>query len=128
MAFTSAPTNLKDMRQERVFSWAGLTNGSTGKPYELPVYSDKTVHIHGTFGSGGSVTLYGSNNPADLLLEPAAVGATWVALTDSQGNAITKTALSIEQILENPWYICPKVTAGDGDTLLTVTIAAHRTF
>lgn len=106
--------------------WTGLVNGDSGAPIEVSNLPDKCVHVYGTFGSGGSVTLYGSNNPADLVLEPGAGGATWVALTDPQGNAITKTALSIEQILENPLFMACKVTAGDGTTSLSVAVSGRN--
>jgi len=123
MAVTASPTNLRVDKRMVVFQWAGLTNGNAGKPYESTMFSDKSVHIFGTFGLGGSVTIYGSNDPNDLNTEPG-VSGNWVVLTDPQANAITKTALAIEQILENPLLICPKVTAGDGTTAITVTIAA----
>ena len=100
-----------------------MLNGDDGAPIEVSNLADKSVHIFGTFGSGGSVTIYGSNDPADLAKVPGAGGANWVVLTDPQGNALTKTALSIEQILENTLYMACKVTAGDGTTNLTVAIA-----
>ncbi len=104
-----------------MYTWAGLLNGDTGAPLQIPSMSDKTVHIFGTFGSGGSVTLQGSNDPR-VLTNPGS--AVWVALTDPQGNAITKTAAAIEALLENPIFIRPIVTAGDGSTDLTVIISA----
>lgn len=104
-------------------TWSGLLNGDDGAPIEVGDLSDKSVHIYGTFGATGSVTIYGSNDPADLAKVPGAGTDNWVALTDPQGNAITKTAKSIEQILENTLYMACKVTAGDGTTSLTVAIA-----
>jgi hypothetical protein len=106
-------------------SWSGLLNGDDGAPIEVSNLKDKCVHVFGTFGVGGSVTLYGSNDPADLAKVPASGTDNWVALTDPQGNAITKTAKSIEQILENPLYMACKVTAGDGTTSLTVAICGR---
>lgn len=109
-------------------SWT-LVNGEYGRPIEISSFPDKTVHIYGTFGSGGSVTIYGSNNPVDAVgegVDPAS--GTWVALVDPQGNAITKTAAAIEQVLENPKYITAKVTAGDGTTSLTISINASRSY
>jgi hypothetical protein len=73
------------------------------------------VQIGGTFGAGGSVTLQGSND-----------GTNWVAVTDPQGTAVTKTAAAMEVIEECPRYICPNVTAGDGTISLVVTICACR--
>jgi hypothetical protein len=95
--------------------WTGLLNGDDGSAVEGCDYADRTVQINGTFGSGGSVTLQGSND-----------GTNWYALTDPQGNAITKTAAGLEVIAEGPRYIRPLVTAGDGATSLTVTLWARR--
>lgn len=98
-----------------LITWTGLLNGDTGAPYEGADFADRTMQIAGTFGVGGSMTLEGSNDNANF-----------VALTDPQGNAITKTAAGLEVIEENPRYIRPNVTAGDGTTSLTVTVWARR--
>ena len=95
--------------------WAALANGDTGSPMEGVDFADRTVQIGGTFGAGGSVTLEGSND-----------GTTYFALTDPQGNAITKTTAALEVIEEGPRYIRPNVTAGDGTTSLTVTLWSRR--
>lgn len=98
----------------RVVTWTGLANGDTGAPVELTQLSDRSVQVLGTFGTGGSVTLQGSLD-----------GSNWVALTDPQGNAITKTAAGLEAISEVVRYIRPSVTAGDGTTSLTVILLAQ---
>jgi hypothetical protein len=98
-----------------LITWTGLLNGDTGSPVEGVDYSDRTVQISGTFGTGGSVTVEGSND-----------GSNYLALTDPQGNAITKTAAALEVIEEGPRYGRPNVTAGDGSTSLTVTVWARR--
>lgn len=114
-------------------SWV-LANGDTGRYIEIPQYSDKTMHIYGTFGAAGSMTLRGSNDPRVLSDYATFIStgtytetASWIALVDPQGNAITKTAASIETILENTRFISPLITAGDGTTALTIAICAKRT-
>lgn len=102
-------------RGAALVTWTGLLNGDTGAPVFLPDYPDRTVQVTGTFGVGGSVTLQGSN-----------AGVTYAALTDPQGNAITKTAAAIETVTETPKYTQPNVTAGDGTTSLTVTMFCRR--
>jgi hypothetical protein len=97
-----------------LFDWAGLLNTDDGSPAQLAGHADKTVTIHGTFGAGGSLTIEGSNDNAN-----------WFACTDPQGNAITKTAASMEAISENPRYLRPRVTAGDGTTNLRCMIVAR---
>ena len=95
--------------------WTPLANGDQGTAFENPGQADRSIQISGTFGVGGSITIQGSND-----------GSNWVALTDPQGNAITKTAAAIEQVSEVTRYIRPSVTAGDGTTALTVTMLARR--
>jgi hypothetical protein len=103
-------------------TWTPLANGDTGQPLEnAGRYSDKTVQIFGTFGAGGSVTLEGSNDPRVMTAPGSAV---WFALVDPASSAITKTSAAGEAVLENPRFIRPNVTAGDGTTALTVIIAA----
>ena len=98
-----------------LITWAALANGDTGAPVEGVDFADRTVQVGGTFGVGGSVTLQGGNDNVQ-----------WDALTDPQGNAITKTAVGLEVIEEGPRYVRPSVTAGDGTTAITVTIWARR--
>ena len=93
-------------------SWT-LANGESGAALFLPPFSDKTVQVGGTFGVGGSVTIEGSLD-----------GTNYIALTDPQGNALTKTAAAIEAVSEAVPYVRPRVTAGDGTTAITVLIFA----
>lgn len=99
----------------RLFTWTGLANGDTGDPVSIVDYADLTATLEGTFSTGGSVTLEGSND-----------GTNYYALTDPQGNAITKTAAGIESVTETPRYIRPSVTAGDGSTSIEVRLLARR--
>ena len=98
-------------------TWTPMTFTGTdvGAPVQWVEYADRCVQVAGTFGTGGSVTIEGSND-----------GTNFVVLTDPQGNALTVTAARIEQILELPRYVRPRVTAGDGTTSLTVTICMRR--
>jgi hypothetical protein len=94
-----------------VVTWTPLANGDTGTPLEMSGSVDRSVQVSGTFGAGGSVSIEGSNNSTNFIV-----------LTDPQGNAITKTTASIEQVTEISRLIRPNVTAGDGTTALTVTL------
>lgn len=112
------PTNVAMGRQSRTVKWAGLTEADSGGYYEIPVFSDKTVHIYGTFGAAGALTLYGSNNDADKTREPSAVGSTWRPLTNVDGYGdIATTSTLLAQVLENPRYVACEVTAGTGVSL-----------
>jgi hypothetical protein len=98
-----------------LFTWTGLDSDDSGIPITIVDYTDQTVVVRGTFGSGGSVTMQGSMD-----------GTNWYTLTDPQGNALTKTAAGIEMVVEAPLYIRPLVTAGDGTTSLTVELLCRR--
>jgi hypothetical protein len=91
-----------------------VPNGETGDPLPFTKYADRSVQVSGTFGAGGTVVVQGSNN-----------GTNYHTLTDPQGNALSFTAAGLEQITEVVKFIRPSVTAGDGTTSLTVTIAAR---
>jgi len=95
--------------QQRI-SWTALANTDTGQPVEYGFYSDRSVQVTGTFGSGGSVTIQGSNDG----------GTTWATLLDPAGAALTFTAAGLRQIVTLPALIRPIVTAGDGATSLNV--------
>ncbi len=109
-------TDIKSAVPACLFTWTGLDLDDSGSPIEVVDFPDRTVTVTGTFGAAGSVTLQGSND-----------GTNWFALTDGQGNAITKTAAGMELIVEAPRYIRPLVTAGDGTTNLSVQILCRRT-
>ena len=102
--------------QAQVVSWTPLTTTNTdGSSAELPYFSDRSVQVSGTFGTGGSVTLQGSND-----------NSTWAALHDVAGSAITLTSAGIKKVSPNTRYIRPLVTAGDGTTSLTVSVYAAK--
>lgn len=99
----------------QLVTWSGLLNTDDGNPFEGAVFADRTAQVIGTFGAAGSVQLEGSND-----------GTNWAVLADPQGNALTFTTGRIEQVLEIPRFIRPRVTAGDGTTNLTVSMFCRR--
>ncbi len=111
---TRTPTVSYSLNRATVV-WTGLLNGDDGAAFEGFDWADASVQFTGTFGTGGTVNVSGSND-----------GTNYVLLTDPQGNAITKTSAAVEQISEGTKYFKPVVTAGDGTTSLTVTMYARR--
>ncbi len=107
------PGVLKQVRNTLRSTWASLANGDSGDPIFLPSNPDQTVQVLGTFGTGGTVILEGT-------LEETPT--TYFPLVDPQGNAISFTSAGGEVVLENVAWIRPRVTAGDGDTSLTVIL------
>ena len=92
--------------------WTPLANGDSGSAVDLNDYRDRSIQVLGTFGTGGSVTLQGSNDG----------GTTWATLTDHGGNNLTFTAAGIKSVQQLTEFIRPTVTAGDGTTALTVYV------
>ncbi|MER9936141.1 hypothetical protein [Mesorhizobium sp. M0088] len=97
------------------YKWLAIPNGNQGNAVALNVYHDRTVQVLGTFGTGGSVTIQGSNDN----------GTTWATLTDPLGNALTFTAAGMKPVGMLPYQIRPSVTAGDGTTAITVWLHAR---
>lgn len=119
-----ATTLIRDAAPDKlVYARWVLANGEAGVALESAAFADKTAHVFGTFGAGGQVELEGSNDPA--VASPG--GSTnWFPLVDPQGNPISKTSQAGETILENPRFIRPRVSAGDGNTSITVVIVAKK--
>ena len=99
----------------RLVTWAALGNGDDGAVLELTDYADMTFSVDGTFGTGGSITLKGSND-----------GVNYYPLSDPQGTAITKTAAGTKRVTESLRYIKPYCTAGDGTTALVPYLLCRR--
>jgi hypothetical protein len=90
-------------------TWTGLLNGDDGAPFEAADFDYDTLQATGTFGTGGSITMQGSND-----------GTAWVTLTDEANAALTFTAAGGDKAVQNFRHIRPIVTAGDGTTNLAV--------
>lgn len=97
-------------------STVALANGDTGTPVLLPAFADKSIQVTGTFGTGGSATLEGSND-----------GVNYFALTDPTGTVIAILAAGGKAITESTQFVRPHVTAGDGTTALVVTVFCRAT-
>lgn len=96
-------------------TWANMANGDTGEPVYWNRHSDRSIQVKGTFGTGGTVTVQGSND-----------GSEFVPLTDLRGSNLAINAARIEQIEDCSYAIRPAVTAGDGTTALTVVMFAKK--
>lgn len=101
-------------RRIYVVTWTGLVNGDSGTAFEMPEAADRSVQFTGTFDSG-TILWEGSND-----------GSNYATLTDPQGNSISKTAASIEQIVELTRYMRPRVSAGGAATALSATLLVCR--
>lgn len=84
--------------------------------FEFAEWADRSVQVFGTFGTGGTVVIEGSND----------AGTTYHTLTDPQGNALSFTSAKIEAITEICGLCRARVTAGDGTTSLSVAFCLRR--
>ena len=96
-------------------TWTGLTNADSCQPVSYPEYSDRSMHVSGTF-SGASVAVRGSNN-----------GTTYAPLNDPTRTVIAMTTETIQAVLENTVYVQPVATAGTGGQALTISMLFHLT-
>lgn len=95
-------------------AWTGLLNGDTGAPVEIAKYPDKTIQVVGDFGTGGTITMEGSNDG----------GTTWGVLHDPQGADFAIQNNEPQVIAESPLQLRPDVSAGNGSTDLDVYVVA----
>lgn len=105
-----------------IVTWGPMANGDDGKPFVCPNRADKSVQVIGTFGAGGNAKIEGTNkqayNPDGSAV--SLVSTDYNTLNDPQANALDFTATKIEEVLENPNAVRPRISAGDGTTSLTV--------
>ena len=94
------------------YTWETLTTtNDTGVAVQYAAYGDRSVQMTGTWGSGGSVDLEGSND-----------GVTYFTLHDQFGVTISLSANGLVAVAEAVLYMRPRVTAGDGTTDIDVTV------
>ena len=96
-------------------TWPSMLNGDVGSAVTFGELADRSFQVAGTFGTGGSVAIKGSNDNTNF-----------VDLSDLRGVAFAINTSRIEQIEDSTYAIRPQVTAGDGTTNLTVTMFARR--
>ena len=105
-------TNVSVGNFERIhkYVWTPLNaTDHTGVAVLIPYGADRCVAITGSFNTG-TVLFEGSNDNTNFF-----------TLTDAQTSAISKTAAALEQVVEAPLYVRPKMT-GAGTDSITVTL------
>jgi len=114
MATINVTAELRDSSYYK-HSWSGITEADTGEAIQMPGLSPKTGQVDGTFGTGGTLVLEGSND-----------GTNWFQLSDFfSGAALTFTAAGIFTIAQNVEYVRPRVSAGTG-VAVNVTLVSVR--
>lgn len=99
-------------------TWTGLTQATSdsGAPIQEAWRGEKTFQVFGTFGASGNVVIEGSND-----------GTNWSPLSNRQGTNMNFTTAGFNRSQDQPIFVRPRVTNGDGTTNLSVTVACHRT-
>lgn len=116
---TRTPAQTFLSNQNIIYQVTGLLNGDDSLSIQDSATGDRTVQITGTFGVGGTVIVEGS-------LDPEQTPTNWFQLKDPSNTAISMTAAGIRAVLENVPHIRVRVTAGDGTTNLTATVAIRQ--
>ena len=102
---TPVTTRVKPWADTWSVLWETIGNADTGTGVSMAMMSDRSIQVTGTWGSA-TVVVQGSND-----------NVTWLTLSDSQGNALSKTADFVEQILEFTRYIRVSSSGGTGTDL-----------
>lgn len=115
-ALSNPPTIGRSSSGVLVVSWVGLANSDYGQALSVPALADRSIHLLGALGTGGAATIYGTNKPDPNL----ATDTDWSILNDPQANPLVMSVLKVESVMEPTLWIRPKITAGDGSTLLNL--------
>lgn len=115
---TITATRVSKYGQTHQTTWAAVGQGDDGSAEIIPGAADRSVHVFGTYGAGGSVILQGSNEDTP---------SNWETLHDSQGNDLDISADGIYPVAENPLWIRPLFNSGDGTSNVTVIVLSRRT-
>ncbi len=119
-------------QKTRLIAWTGLKQIDSGQAVDMSLFSDKTIHAFGTWG-GATMTLYGSSDPRVITDQNAGTlfgvkTASWVITEDSGGANIAFTSDDLSEIIEDPLYLLPVMSGGDGTTNISVIISATKVF
>lgn len=98
-----------------VVHWSGLQNGDTGQAIQMAEWADRSIHVVGAFGTGGTLLFEGSN-----------YGSNYASLNDGFGTTISFTAAGLKSVAEISLYVRPRVSAGNAQTLLDVHMLVRR--
>jgi hypothetical protein len=110
MAEIKATVTYPRKRVARV-TWSGLASGDTGSWEFIPGYTDKTVHIYGTFGTS-TVSIEGSNET---------VPAHGAVLDDGDGQALAGINFVKAAVLQQGTAnIRPVVSSGTGANVTVI--------
>lgn len=108
--------------RSRYIYWEDLAMGDTGQPLELSGHADKTLQAWGVYGSGGSIVIEGSLDPR-VVTDPN--NAVWFTFNDTLGVSMSRSANFGDVLLPNARWMRPRISGGDGTTLINVGLACR---
>jgi hypothetical protein len=104
--------------------WQAMTSGTAGDRLKAAEYSDRTVQTYGTYSGGATISMRGS-----CMANPNPDTATdWFVLHAAHdGSALSGLAATAGAVLlENPLWLSPLVTGGDGSTSINYDITLKK--
>ncbi len=98
-----------------LISWNLTTADHTGAPIDGTSWADRSVMFQSVAWGGATAAVEGSNDKS-----------VYIALSDVQGTAISKTSNALESIVELTRYVQPRLTTVGTAAAVTVSIVARR--
>jgi len=101
--------------------WGPLTTTNLdGAWVDCADFADKTFQADGTFGAAGSIAIQGSND------EAMPTTNLWPVTKAGTSTAMAFTVLGGGTANENPRWVRPILSGGDGTTAVNVKLVARR--
>lgn len=116
---TAAVTTTLIGNEAVLYEWTLTQADADGASITAHEYGDRTAQIgtSGTTGFGtGTAVMQGSND-----------GTNWFALTDPQGDGISKTTASLKSVMETPLRTRPVLTGATGGESVSFKLLCRRT-
>lgn len=119
---TITGTEVRVANGVKTWTWTALKKSTddVGTGVQVGNVRGLCVQLAGTLGSGGAVTMQGSNdgsNWGDLYI------GEYLPSNDSEPKIVLDALTELRAVPVLPLYIRPKVTAGDSATSLTVILS-----
>lgn len=107
-------TDINGDRSVMLFTWTLTTADHTGDPVAWADWADRSVQITSVAWGGAVAVLEGANV------------ATYLSITDPQGNAISTNADKLEACTEVTRFVRPRLSTTGTAATVTVTLLARR--
>ena len=91
------------------WTWTAITSGDTASAVDVG-------------GNLGAIYFGGTFDSATVVMKGSLNGSNYVAMTDPQGNALSKTAEALEQFEERVRFMQPTHSGGSGSQSLTIVV------